>query len=91
MVLLRWLAFSILLFVGAWVIIANWVIPLRRGGGSLIPIIGGVFVAIAFAVVPVDTIRWLWWVPLIVDLGCLPILLLATGAFIWRTVSRRPE
>ncbi len=89
MLYLRWLAFVILLFFGGWAVIANWVISLRRGGGSPIPVLGGTFIAIALAVVPVNSLHWLWWVPLIADLGCVPLLLLTTGFFIGHAITRK--
>jgi hypothetical protein len=52
MKILRWVIFSFLLFFGGWAIVANWVIPCRKRGGSLIPLFGGMLVALAFIVAP---------------------------------------
>jgi hypothetical protein len=90
MVVLRWLVFSTLLYLGGWVILCNWVIALRARG-SQIPLFGGVFVAIALAVAPWEALHWLWWVPLLVDLGCVPLLLLTAGFLLWRAVAGKSE
>jgi hypothetical protein len=89
MVILRWVVFSFLMFFGGWAIVANWVIPFRKGGGSLIPLVGGSLVAVAFAVVPVDVLNSLWWVPLFVDLGCVPLFTLTGGHLLWRAASKK--
>jgi hypothetical protein len=91
MILLMWLISLLLLFLGGWITIANWIIPLRPKGGTLIPIIGGVFVAIAFATVPLEVLHSFWWVPLIVDLGCVPLLVLTGSYLAWRAFAKRDE
>jgi len=89
MILLRWLLFVILLFFGGLAIIGNWVIPFQRRGGSLVPMFGGALAAIALAVAPVDSLHWFWWIPLIIDLGCVPLLVLTTGFFIGQAISKK--
>lgn len=84
---LQWVIFSLLSLVGGLVIFSNWMIPMQPKGGSLIPVIGGLFAAIAFAVAPIDALRGLWWLPLIADLGCAPMLTLAAGAWMYRAIS----
>ena len=90
MIVLQWLVFLILLFFGGWVVLANWVFACRRRG-SQIPVVGGIIVAVAFVMSPVEAFHWLWWMPLVVDLGCLPLLLTAGSYFIWRAVFRRTK
>jgi hypothetical protein len=87
---LRWAIFSVLTFIGGWAIMANWVIAFRRRG-SHIPVLGGVIVAVAFAIVPWESLRNLWWVPLIADLGCLPMLLLVGSYLAWRSIFGKQE
>jgi hypothetical protein len=89
MTVAAWFISLLLLFLGGWAMITNWVIPLRPKGGSLIPVIGGVFVAIAFVTIPFKVLHGFWWLPLIVDLGCLPLLVLAGGHFAWRSLTKR--
>ena len=69
MILLRWLAFSMLLVLGVGIVIRNGATPFRENGGTLIPGLGGAFAAVALVVVPADSLHWLWWAPLIVDLA----------------------
>jgi hypothetical protein len=90
MIFLRWVLFSILVLFGAWAIIINWIIAFRKSG-SLIPVVGGFIATIALLVAPWDAIRTFWWVPLVVDLGCMPILFMVTGFLIWRTISRQEK
>lgn len=88
MTLMRWVLFSLLLVFGGWAIICNWVVTLRRRG-SYIPVVGGVIVTIALLVTPLDAIRSLWWAPLVVDLGCMPTLVMVMGFLIWRAISKQ--
>jgi hypothetical protein len=88
MIVMQWLVSSALFFVGGWIVLANWVIAFRRGG-SLIPFLGGIFVAIAFLVVPLDVLRGVWWLPLLIDLGCVPIVVLAGGHAAWNALFGR--
>lgn len=86
---LRWIISLTFLFFGGWITIANWVIPMRTKGGSLIPVIGGVLVAVTFVLVPVNIIHSIWWVPLFADLGCVPLLMLTAGYWLWRAISKK--
>lgn len=88
--ILRWLISAVLMFIGGWAILGNWVIACRRAG-SLIPLIGGIFAAAALAIAPINGIRWFWWLPLLIDLGCVPVLLM-TGIFlVWHRDSEPRE
>jgi hypothetical protein len=89
MIVLMWLLSLVLLLLGAWITIANWVITFRTKGGSPIPIVGGVFMAIALVMIPLDALHRFWWLPLIVDLGCLPMLVLTGGYLAWRALAKR--
>lgn len=57
------------------------IMPSRRnresGSVSMVPIAGGVAGAIGFSIAPNDTVRSLFWVPLLLDIGCVPYLMLA--------------
>ena len=83
---LGWAGGGFLVLFGGLTTIGNWSIPFRKGGGSLIPLLGGLFVAAGFAVVPVGSINSLWWVPLFVDLGCVPMFKLLAGLLLYRSV-----
>jgi hypothetical protein len=90
MLVLRWSAAAVLAAVGGWVIAVNWMIVLRLGG-SLVPLVGGLLVALAVALVPWEGLRGWWWVPLVVDWGCMPMLVLTVVGEVWRWLSARWE
>ncbi len=48
-------------------------------------------VAVALVAIPVNAIHWYWWVPLIVDLGRLPVLFMTAGFFVREAISRRTK
>jgi hypothetical protein len=88
--ILRWLVSAALMLVGGWAILGNWVIACTRSG-SLIPFFGGIFVAVGIVVLPIEGIRGLWWIPLLIDLGCMPVLLM-TGVFLlWKRYTGSGE
>lgn len=91
MEVIRWVVFSILSFFGGWATLANWIIPFRKGGGSLIPLLGGLLLTLAFVVAPLDALNSLWWLPLFIDLGCFPLFTMTAGFLIWRAVRKKEE
>ncbi len=91
MIVLRWLISLLLLFLGGWITLANWIIPARPKGGSLIPVLGGLFGAVAFATIPIIALNSFWWLPLIVDLGCLPLLVMTGSYLAWQAYRKRDE
>jgi hypothetical protein len=84
----RWVVASLLGFLGGWIILGNWIISAKRGGGSLVPLMGGLILALALVVVPVAKLNSLWWSPLLGDLGCVPLLFLAGAGFLWSKISK---
>ncbi len=70
-----------------WFVIAvNWRIVWRNytkgETGSLIPIIGGLSGAFVIWNLPTtSTVRWFWWIPLVIDCGSIPLLL--TTVLFW--------
>ena len=42
---------------------------------SLIPFVGGLMGALALCVCPFEIPRLPWWIPLLADLGCVPLLI----------------
>lgn len=75
----RWIAGSILFLMFAWVAIFNALIIrvriFEKKYSSQIPIAGGLFGALAFSTLPLRWLNELWWLPLILDLGSLPLLI----------------
>ncbi|REK09016.1 MAG: hypothetical protein DWQ37_19335 [Planctomycetota bacterium] len=66
------------LLFAAWVIVGNWygvihACVTKRSFSSL-PILGGLLGALAF--LAFETLRPFWWVPLVADIGCVPVLAL---------------
>lgn len=62
------------------IIITNWLAVFRYKKNkelrfSLIPIVGGVFLCVSFAVIPDNSYIWLCWIALILDVGCLPMVI----------------
>jgi hypothetical protein len=95
MIWLRWTLFSVLLLLGGCVALCNWGIAAQAGrsrkGGSLVPLVGGVLVTAACLVAPAGPVRSLWWVPLVGDLGCVPMLALTAGSLLWVAISRQRQ
>ena len=81
----RWILFFAAAFFGATFVVANWhgllAWLIKRKRSSAIPLLGGALLAFAIVVAPGQSVRWLWWLPLILDPGCL--LLLVTTALFW--------
>lgn len=77
--IIRWIVAGILLLFSLWAVLGNlWVafgglFKRRKRFESFVPLMGGVTGMIGIVLFPVERFRWLWWVPLIVDLGCVPL------------------
>ncbi len=71
-----WALSVVLLLVGGFVIIMNWVIIyyslVKKKHSSWAPLAGGVFAAVGLAILPIAGVAKYWYVPVIVDYGCLP-------------------
>ena len=75
------------------VIVINWRFVWRyyiKGEtGSLIPIIGGVLGALVVWNVSTNpTVRRLWWIPLVIDCGSIPLLLMTVLFWVRRMLDR---
>ena len=87
--LLAWVATGSLSLLGGWAIVDNYAVAIRwyvrRRHGSLIPFAGGVLFGGAMLICPVPGV-WHWaWIPLIADLGCVPLL----GSCLYHIVLKR--
>jgi hypothetical protein len=56
--------------------------------GSAIPVLGGFCGALACLILPTGGTRWFWWLPLVVDVGCLGGLIAAVPVAIIRRLRR---
>ena len=76
---MRWCIALISLLLGIWAIIGNYFIVIKtyitKKWESLIPLVGGILSAIGIAVLPLNSVNKLWWIPLLIDIGCVPILI----------------
>ncbi len=45
---------------------------LKKPAPSWIPLLGGVFAAIGLVMLPYPRIRVFWWLPFLLDYGCVP-------------------
>ena len=75
--------------IGNWSRLIRAMLGHRKGSG--IPIVFGVIGAISIFAAPAnyDLARWhsFWWVPLFIDVGCVPWLVY----FVWFLVKKRGQ
>ena len=55
-----------------WIAIAWYSLKKRA---SMIPFIGGILGSISFFLLPITAVKSFWWIPLLVDLGCVPLFI----------------
>lgn len=70
---------ALIIILTQWLAIIRYMIN-RKEHFSLMPLAGGIFLCISFAVMPGNSYWWLCWVALFLDPGCLPM---AIGALIY--------
>jgi hypothetical protein len=73
--LIVWAAVAVLAFFGGWAIIANYAVVVlwyvKRKHGSMVPLFGGLLFAAAMFICPVPEVRRFFWIPFLIDLGCI--------------------
>jgi hypothetical protein len=88
--IMRWSAVAVLLALGAWCIAINTTIVVRylsKGrGGSMVPLIGGCFLSLAWLAAPISYSKAWAVLPLLLDPGC--GYLTATTAWLLLTRTR---
>ena len=88
---LWWAACLILGVPAALAIVSSWgglVAALRAGRGYVaVPVVFGATGAVACRLCPAEAVRSLWWLPLVLDLGCL-VLVFTAIALVWHPVAR---
>lgn len=71
---IRWVAAGVLAVMALWLGLMNWACLVRRWSGrrapSWVPLMGGALGLLALTVAPGTPVVSLWWVPLLVDGGC---------------------
>lgn len=72
--------------LGGLIIVLNYGVALRyllrRQEGSLLPILGGLLACAGMLLYPSGMLRPWAWIPLILDIGCLPMVFAALWAVI---------
>jgi hypothetical protein len=58
---------------------------------SWVPLIGGVSGILGALVSPVETIRHLWWLPLLLDFGCIPGFLYTLVVLLFYRTSKTQQ
>lgn len=79
--LVRYIFAIVLGILSVFIILTNWsaVIFFRNKEKhfSLIPLMGGIFLCITFAIIPNNPYVNLCWIALFIDVGCLPAVIRA--------------
>jgi hypothetical protein len=90
--MLTWLCTFVLLVIALLAMTANATTLVRyllKGRkASVLPLIGGLAGAATLRAAPVRGVGAWWWVPLIVDYGCVPLLVFYVFRRVWRTRGR---
>ena len=98
MIVILWIASSILIAFGLFVGLNQWMAIVAvsqqkkenpdRSRYSMVPLIGGLAGAIGCCLSPSSTIRALWWIPPIVDPGCVLMFSCVFGSFAYSLCRR---
>ena len=76
--IIRWVLSAVCIVSSMIVICGNYFIFIQtfitKRWASLIPFIGGILGAIGLGISPIDSLRNYWWMPFLIDLGCVPVL-----------------
>jgi hypothetical protein len=93
---LRWAAALILVALSMLITFNNWRIPIgfllwRTRNRSWTPILGGGVGCLGILCVPNESVQSYWWVPLLVDWGCIPGIALTVLVLLFRCVFLRDE
>ncbi|HDY87955.1 MAG TPA: hypothetical protein ENH82_07580 [bacterium] len=92
-IIIKWVLTVPLMGLFLWVLIFNWWVVWRRyvrreeKVPSIGPIIGGVSGFLALRVCPLPGANTFSWVPLLVDVGCLPNVAL----FLWLMLMKKSD
>ena len=84
----RRFAVAVVAVAGAVFVAVNWAMLVQHlrtdRHASSIPLIGGLLLAVAVARVPRPAIQVWFWIPLVLDPACVPLLI----ALLWRVAKR---
>ncbi len=86
---------GVLILLGGFIMTMNWGVVVqwlwKNKHSSWIPVVGGTLAAVGAAIVPLSSVNALWWVPLVIDWGCLPGLAYTMAYFAWRSLTHRRD
>jgi hypothetical protein len=82
MIELRWVIAALLFALFIWLATMNAMVFWntfihRKKTSSWIPIIGGIFGMLSLIIVPIASAKRWWWLPLVVDWGSIPGILVS--------------
>ncbi len=92
---LRWLlavlaaVFGLIAFLLNYRLILSWL--LRRKRGSMIPLYGGGCLALSLLLVPIAGLAYYAWLPLVLDPGCLLMVVCVVYILMHQTPQKRNE
>lgn len=76
----------VFLIIGSFAIFMNWRYAIAAAVSgrsySTVPLIGGLLASIGVYQFGIDSSNFLFWIPFIVDLGCIPMLVAFVVGFI---------
>lgn len=76
--IILWIIAVVLLALSLWAVLGNLWIAFAgfflKKRESLLPFVGGIAGTIGLWLLPMSQTRHFWWVPLVIDLGCGPML-----------------
>jgi hypothetical protein len=89
---LRWVLFVLMSAFSGLITIGNWGCPMiayrEKRNVSIVPLIGGLSGCLVLLLSPIQGAARFWWAPLLLDLGCVPMLLLVVVFLIREKFSR---
>jgi len=77
----EWLLPGALIALSALIAVGQAYLVARKTPYSVIPLLGGLLGAAGFLLAPSPLLNRLWWAPLILDVGSIPLA--ATTAYHW--------
>ena len=86
----QWIAGGLLILLGSFIAVMNWAALYhnltQKTHSSFVPSMGGLFMMIGATIMPVSGLQELSWVALVLDFGCLPLLVWAIPYCVWKAV-----
>jgi len=91
--LFRYIIVGVCGILGLWAIFVNWILVLKNYiqnyRSSKIPFLGGLFLCIALSLIPNNPFDWwLYLLVLMIDIGCLPLLIGTVVYIFWRKYKK---